>query len=43
MLELILVILAIFLSGFFLGYGVREIISRRRRAEVRRRLRDREL
>jgi hypothetical protein len=42
MLELIL-ILAIFLSGCVVGYGVREIISRRRRAKVRRRLRDQDL
>jgi hypothetical protein len=39
MLALIL-ILAVFLSGFILGYAVREIISRRRRAEVRRRRHD---
>ena len=30
-------ILAILLVGFALGYGVREIISRRRHAEARRR------
>jgi hypothetical protein len=42
MFELIL-ILAVFLTGFFVGYGAREIISRRRRAKVRRRLRDQDL
>jgi hypothetical protein len=44
MIELVLIIiLPTFLSGFVLGYGVREIISRRRRARVRRRLRDEQL
>jgi hypothetical protein len=44
MIELVLIIiLPTFLSGFVLGDGVREIISRRRRARVRRRLRDEQL
>jgi hypothetical protein len=44
MIELVMIIiLPTFLSGFVLGYGVREIISRRRRARVRRRLRDEQL
>jgi hypothetical protein len=33
----LVIILAIFLTGFALGYGVREFMSRRRHAEERRR------
>jgi hypothetical protein len=44
MIELILIIiLPTFLSGVALGYLIRDIISRRRRARVRRRLRDEQL
>jgi hypothetical protein len=38
MLELIALLLVIFLS-FAFGYGIRELISRRRRAAARKRLR----
>ena len=33
----LIVVLAIFLIGFAMGYGTREIISRRRHAAARRR------
>jgi hypothetical protein len=35
----LIAVLAILLFGFVLGYGVREIISRRRHVDARRRLR----
>jgi hypothetical protein len=35
-LDLLEVALPTFLIGFFLGYGVRALISRRRRAKARR-------
>ena len=36
----LIAVLAILLFGFALGYGVREIISRRRHVDARRRLRE---
>jgi hypothetical protein len=41
MLSLIAVVGAIFLIGFACGYGVRELLSRRRRAIERKRYHDR--
>jgi hypothetical protein len=36
MFEVLLVLLGIFAAGFVVGYGVRELVSRRRRKGFRR-------